>query len=255
MLAASILLSGYYVATKEWVASNILAVSFALSAVQIFSLESFKAGLILLGGMSAYDVLWSFRPEITATAIKNLDAPVRIVFPRLLFGLPAGQAFKFASLGLGDIVIPGLFAALCLRFDQHRAGTRNPELGRSTQFRKPYFTGCIVAYILGLGSMFIIHHVTKVTFPALLYLTPACILSVFMSAAVRGEIKQVLGYISEEGQTAIRKKEALERKKRPSAQVPTARSVPRVSRLPNVIKEEPFVALRSSVQENTEELR
>ncbi|KAG0004915.1 hypothetical protein BGZ65_012405 [Modicella reniformis] len=248
MLAGSILLSGYYVATKDWVASNIFAINFALNAIQVFSLESFKTGLILLSGLSACDVLWSYNPEIMAIVTKNLDVPVKIVFPQLLFGLPAGQAFKFASIGLGDIVIPGLFAALCLRFDQHRAGSKNPELGQSTQFRKPYFTGCIVAYILGLGSMFFINHVTMSTLPALLYLGPACVFSMVLAAAVRGETEEVFKYISEEGRAANRKKnEPMERKRKQQAQAMTSRDTPRVSRLPNVIKEELFVPATSTI--------
>ncbi|KAK3819520.1 MAG: peptidase A22B, signal peptide peptidase, partial [Benniella sp.] len=194
MLPVSAMLSAYYVGTKNWVASNLLAFSFALSTVQMFTLESFKTGVVLMSGMFAYDVYWSNKPEILNVILKNFDLPIKVVFPRLLLGLPAGQAFKFVSLGLGDIVVPGLFAALCLRFDQQRAGVRNPELGRSTQFRKPYFIGCIVAYTLGLGSMFAIHHITRVTLPALLFLTPACVLSVFMSAAVRGELQHVFQY-------------------------------------------------------------
>ena len=254
MLPVSAMLSAYYVGTKNWVASNLLAFSFALSAVQMFTLESFKAGVVLMSGMFAYDVYWSNKPEILNVVLKNFDLPIKIVFPRLLLGLPAGQAFKFVSLGLGDIVVPGLFAALCLRFDQQRAGVRNPELGRSTQFRKPYFTGCIVAYTLGLGSMFAIHHITRVTLPALLFLTPACVLSVFMSAAVRGELQHVFQYISEEGVIAAKEKaRALERKTKQKVQL-MARKSPRVSRLPNVIKEEAFVpASRSGAQENMED--
>jgi len=100
MLPVSAMLSAYYVGTKNWVASNLLAFSFALSAVQMFTLESFKAGVVLMSGMFAYDVYWSNKPEILNVVLKNFDLPIKIVFPRLLLGLPAGQAFKFVSLGV-----------------------------------------------------------------------------------------------------------------------------------------------------------
>ncbi|KAG0233515.1 signal peptide peptidase-domain-containing protein [Mortierella sp. GBAus27b] len=243
-LMVSVFLSAYYVATKNWVASNVLAFGFALSSVQVFSLESFQVGLVLMSGMTSYDFLGT----------PDESTPFKIAFPRLL--LSSGQASKFTALGLSDLVVPGLFAALCLRFDQHRAGMKNPELGGSTKFRKPYFTGCIVAYVLGLGSMFILHHVTTITFPPQLYLNPACALSLFMSAAVRGELKQVFGFLSEEGRLAIKKKnEARERKARQRTRM-VAKSSSRVSRLPNIVKEESFVpAPRSTAQENLNESR
>ncbi|KAG0354169.1 signal peptide peptidase-domain-containing protein [Gamsiella multidivaricata] len=254
MLVVSVLLSGYYVATKSWIASNIFAISFALNAIQLLSLDSFKAGLVLLIGLTAHDLVWVRSTEVMATVAKNFDGPLKVIFPRLLLGLPAGQAYKFATLSLGDIVIPGLFAALCLRFDQHRAGTRNPELGRSTQFRKPYFTACFVAYILGLSIAFYMAHVFKFMQPALLYVSPTCILSMFMTAAVRGEMKQVFAYLSEEGLEAARiKKEAREKKSRLQAQAraraQASRYPPRVNRLPNVIKEESFVSTARSYPE------
>ncbi|KAI8602126.1 signal peptide peptidase-domain-containing protein [Dissophora ornata] len=242
MLVISVLLSGYYVVTKNWIVSNIFAFSFALSAIQVISLQSFKTGIILLCGMSLFDVLWEFGRDVMSTIIKNFDEPVKIMFPQHLFGLPAGQAYKLATLGLGDIVIPGVFLALCLRFDQYRAGTKNPELGRSGQFRKPYFTAAVVAYVLGLGAWFFITHVHKNAPPVLVFVSAACIISVLMTASIRGEMKRVFTYVSEEGLEAARiKKEAYEKRRRQQA-----RYAPRASRLPNVIKEESFVSSGSS---------
>jgi minor histocompatibility antigen H13 len=250
-LAASILLSGYYVATESWIASNIIAISFALNAVQLFSLDSFKTGMVLLSGMTMFDLLWTFHPEIVVSVAKNFDGPIKDIFPRLLLGLPAGQAYKFAALSLGDIVIPGVFAALCLRFDQHRAGTKNGELGRSTQFHKPYFSACIVAYLLGFATANYMAHVLQVIQPTILYLSSACILSVLMTAVVRGEMKQVFAYMSEEGLEAARaKREAQEKKRRQQqARTQASRYAPRVTRLPNIIKEEsPVPSMRLNAE-------
>ncbi|KAF9368841.1 hypothetical protein CPB97_004212 [Podila verticillata] len=204
MMVASILLSGYYVATK---------ICFALNAIQLLALDSFKTGMILLSGLFLYDIFWVFGTEVMVSVAKNFDAPVKVIFPRLFFGLPADQAYQFAMLGLGDIVIPGVFVALCLRFDQHLAGTKNPNLGRSTRFSKPYFTACFIAYALGLGTTIYVMHTFKAAQPALLYLSPACILSVLFTGVARGEIKDVFAYTSEEGIEAAKAKEAEEKKK------------------------------------------
>ncbi|KAF9581148.1 hypothetical protein BGW38_001943 [Lunasporangiospora selenospora] len=161
--------------------------------------------MILLSGLFFYDVFWVFGTEVMVSVAKNFDAPVKVIFPRLFFGLPAGESYQFAMLGLGDIVIPGVFVALCLRFDQHLAGTKNPSLGRSTRFSKPYFTACFIAYMLGLGTTIYVMHTFKAAQPALLYLSPACILSVLFVGLIRGEIKEVFAYTSEDPENKDKK--------------------------------------------------
>ncbi|KAF9897758.1 hypothetical protein BX616_005040 [Lobosporangium transversale] len=198
MMVASVLLSGYYVVTKNWIASNVFGICFALNAIQLLSLDSFKTGMILLSGLFVYDIFWVFGTEVMVSVAKNFDAPVKVIFPRLFFGLPVGEPYQFAMLGLGDIVIPGVFVALCLRFDQHLTGIKNPNLGRSTRFSKPYFTACFIAYAIGLGTTIYVMHTFKAAQPALLYLSPACILSVLVMGLARGEIKEVFAYTSEE---------------------------------------------------------
>jgi len=208
MMVVSALLSAYYVVTKNWVASNAFGICFAINAIQLLSLDSFLTGMILLSGLFVYDVFWVFGTEVMVSVAKNFDAPVKVVFPRIFFGLPAGEKYQFAMLGLGDIVIPGVFLALCLRFDQHLAGTKNPNLGRSTRFTKPYFIASFIAYCLGLGTTIYVMHVFKAAQPALLYLSPACILSVLITGLARGELKEVFAYTSEDKKKADKAKEA-----------------------------------------------
>ncbi|KAF9127437.1 hypothetical protein BGW39_005892 [Mortierella sp. 14UC] len=260
MMVASVLLSGYYVATKNWIASNIFGICFALNAIQLLALDSFKTGMILLSGLFLYDIFWVFGTEVMVSVAKNFDAPVKVIFPRLFFGLPAGQAYQFAMLGLGDIVIPGVFVALCLRFDQHLAGTKNPNLGRSTRFSKPYFTACFIAYALGLGTTIYVMHTFKAAQPALLYLSPACILSVLFMGLVRGEIKEVFAYTSEEGIEAAKAKEAEEKKKqeeKKSAEKKGAEKVPALVKTESatVSNEKASSASDSEQEKSTPKLR
>ncbi|KAG0072977.1 hypothetical protein BGZ92_003967 [Podila epicladia] len=247
MMIVSILLSAYYAATKDWIPSNIFAVAIALNGIQLLSLDSFKTGITLIVGFCLYEVAWAkYGAEILASVAKNVDAPVKVVFPWLIFGLPAGQTLQFAKFGLGDIVVPGLFAALCLRFDQHLAGNKNSALGSSTRFAKPYFIACLVAYLLGLGCSFYLEHTMQISLPVILYLGPACILSVFMTGSVRGQMQNVFGYISEAGLEARAKRlariKSLQSKRREPVRAPKVR-------LPAVIKEETFVPRGSPTDE------
>lgn len=46
---------------------------------------------------------------------KSFDAPIKLLFPRALE--EGSKSTPFSMLGLGDIVIPGIFVALVLRYD------------------------------------------------------------------------------------------------------------------------------------------
>jgi hypothetical protein len=52
--------------------------------------------------------------DVQVSVAKNFDAPIKLLFPR---SVGAGVEKPFSMLGLGDIVIPGVFVALLLRYD------------------------------------------------------------------------------------------------------------------------------------------
>ena len=93
----------------------------------------------------------------------GLDLPIKILWPKSLI---FSDARGFTMLGLGDIVVPGLFISLALRFDLSRSGHRDA----SQAFEKPYFRSAILAYILGLLTTMGVMHSFGAAQPALLYL-------------------------------------------------------------------------------------
>ena len=113
---------------------------------------------------------------------KGLDAPIKILFPKELGVSPV----PVSMLGLGDIVIPGIFVALMLRFD-HKQGFAGT----------PYFKANFVAYVLGLVATVSVMHFFDAAQPALLYLVPACIGAALLTAAARGELSLLLTYSEE----------------------------------------------------------
>lgn len=70
----------------------------------------------------------------------------------------------FTMLGLGDVVIPGLFIALALRYDHTRAEKTTSSLTR------PYFFITLTAYVVGLVTTMTVMHTLGRAQPALLYL-------------------------------------------------------------------------------------
>jgi len=83
MLVTSIMLTGYYVATKNWIASNVLAFSLALASIQVLHLDSFKSGMILLGGFVLFDLYWTYGSSLLASLSDNFDLPFQVAFPSI----------------------------------------------------------------------------------------------------------------------------------------------------------------------------
>lgn len=106
-----------------------------------------------------------------------------MVFPQDLLtnGL---SGTNFAMLGLGDIVVPGIFIALLLRFDN--------SLKRGTN---TYFYVTLGAYLLGLLATICVMHVFRHAQPALLYLVPACIITPLSLALIKGDINALFKYV------------------------------------------------------------
>ncbi|KAJ2608766.1 hypothetical protein H4S08_004325 [Coemansia sp. RSA 1365] len=215
-LAVSAVATAYYLWSKNWIISNLFGLAFSFSAITLIRLDSFRSGMIMLGGLFLYDIFWVFGTEVMVSVAKNFDAPIKVVFPKTLFPEDGGK-LQFTMLGLGDIVVPGIFLALCLRFDRHQYLTRigyQPDkslpkaLGgqhRGFGFPTPYFYSCLAAYVGGLATTISVMHVFKAAQPALLYLSPACTFAVLLTAYARGEVKEAFAYTEitdEEGESA-----------------------------------------------------
>lgn len=73
-------------------------------------------GCILLLGLFFYDIFWVFGTDVMVTVARSFEAPIKLMFPQDI--LENGVFGKHhAMLGLGDIVVPGIFIALLLRYD------------------------------------------------------------------------------------------------------------------------------------------
>lgn len=191
-----------YFQSKPWYLNNVLGISFCLQGIERFSLGTYKIGAILLIGLFFYDIFWVFGTEVMVSVAKNLDGPIKILFPRSFErNLETNKLKDLSLLGLGDIVIPGFFLALLLRFDAHNAAIKaGKEMACHIHdsFPKPYFHSALVAYIAGLGTTLFVMMKFNAAQPALLYLVPACLGSSLLCAFARGEMKELFEYSEEQ---------------------------------------------------------
>jgi len=190
----------WYFVKKHWIANNLFGLAFAVNGVELLQLPKISTGCILLGGLFFYDIFWVFGTDVMVTVAKSFEAPIKLVFPQDLLENGPLAANNFAMLGLGDIVIPGIFIALLLRFDLRNLKKSTPTADGSSfgagaeNPTKIYFYTGFVAYISGLLLTIFIMHVYKHAQPALLYLVPACIGAPILVATLRGELKTLFSY-------------------------------------------------------------
>ncbi|OIW31388.1 hypothetical protein CONLIGDRAFT_631337 [Coniochaeta ligniaria NRRL 30616] len=100
----------YFVTGLPWL-SNVLGTAFSYSAFTIISPTSFAIGTGVLAGLFVYDIVMVFYTPYMVTVATKLDVPIKLIF--------TGTG-RSSMLGLGDIVVPGIFIALALRFDLWR---------------------------------------------------------------------------------------------------------------------------------------
>lgn len=139
------------------------------------------------------------------TVATNLDVPVNFLFPAgiskptLIIAKQFnfwGEAIEFAILGLGDVVVPGFFIALSLRFDAFRANA-DPKCGAQGEFPRPYFTITLCGYFIGLCLTIEALENFNSTQPAMLYLVPACLFPALLAGSILGELPLMLAYDEE----------------------------------------------------------
>ena len=102
----------------------------------------------------------------------GLDIPIKLVMPHITSDYPTSGC---SLLGLGDILIPGIFIIFMARF------------GKEVVNSKTYYRAAILAYSLSLITCGVMLWVYKAAQPALLYIVPALFIAVFIVGKMRGE--------------------------------------------------------------------
>ncbi|XP_060110340.1 minor histocompatibility antigen H13-like [Heteronotia binoei] len=172
----------WYLLRKHWIANNLFGLAFSLNTLELFHLNDVSTGCILLNSLLIYDVFWVFGTNVMVTVAKSSEVPIKLVFPQDLLEKDL-EANNFAMLGLGDIIIPGIFIALFLRFDISLKKNMHT-----------YFYTSFVAYIFGLGLTIFIMHIFEHGQSALLYLVLACVGFPLLVAVAKGEVAEMFSY-------------------------------------------------------------
>lgn len=172
-----------------WLANNVQGIAFCIQGIQIFRTGKLRDLGLLLLAVFVYDIFWVFGTDVMVTIANKIDGPIKLLFP-------VGGT-RPNLLGLGDLVLPGAFISMVLRFGQKKKGGMI------------YYLIALLAYELSLSATLAAMFYFDTAQPALLYLVPGLLFSCSILALMRGEFKVFWDYeeVPEESSSESVKKE------------------------------------------------
>jgi len=109
-----------------------------------------------------------------AVVATSLDLPIKIEWPYLQ-DVPVSRC---TMLGLGDMVLPGLFVSFTYKFDLQK-GTN------------VYYWANLIGYVIGLVICVVFLIMLNMAQPALLYIVPCTLGAVYLVGLKRGEVREL----------------------------------------------------------------
>lgn len=189
-------LSAFWIVIRNsshgWILQDIFGVCFCISLLKVIKLPSLKISTILLGALLLYDVFFVFitpmfiprgksvMVEVATGRGSTEQLPMVIKIPKFVKTAMSLCERPYSLIGLGDILLPGIFVSFCHNFDVV-AGVKY----------KVYFITSSIAYAFGLIITFMALVLMKFGQPALLYLAPSVLLACFVVGLIRGELREL----------------------------------------------------------------
>ncbi|KAA8520838.1 hypothetical protein F0562_011511 [Nyssa sinensis] len=185
-IAFAVLWAVYRNVSFAWIGQDILGIALIITVLQIVHIPNLKVGSVLLSCAFLYDIFWVFVSQkffhesvmiVVASGGKSGEdgVPMLLKIPRMFD--PWGG---YSIIGFGDILLPGLLIAFSLRYDW--LAKKNLRAG--------YFLWAMFAYGLGLLITYVaLNLMDGHGQPALLYIVPLTLGTLFMLGRKRGELK------------------------------------------------------------------
>lgn len=217
----------YNILARPWWLTNTMAFGFCYSTLQLMSPTTFWTGTLVLSGLFVYDITMVFYTPLMITVASTLDVPIKFVFP----GPKKGSMLGLGDVVLPGIMIAlALRFDLYLHYLQkQRTATSVTESEKTTlikpdyveatgawgekfwtsnldhkssyqtvadgaRFKKVYFWASMIGYLFGIVVTLLVLKIFNHAQPALLYLVPGVLLSLWGTAWARGEIKTMYDY-------------------------------------------------------------
>jgi len=184
LLAIGLILTWLF--TGNWFVVDVIACCIGISQMAFIRLPNLKYSVILLSLFLIYDVFWVFISPLFFGKSVMVDVAERVTTSLpLALAMPHFFDIGYSLLGLGDIVLPGLFICFVYGFEDYL---------RQRNRRKPgvsYFVIVLIGYTVGFAATLLSFVIMKKGQPALLYLGPFTLIPVILSAWFRDQLKEM----------------------------------------------------------------
>lgn len=235
VVAAAVVTGVFAFGPRTWWITNFLGFCFCYGALQFMSPTTFWTGTLILSSLFIYDIYFVFFTPMMVTVAQKLDIPIKLLFPRPAPPGQDPDLASLAMLGLGDIVVPGMMIGMTLRFDHYLYylrqqspsidGVDKPKYLKATggwgerfwiktssvsglavneaayygakSFPKTYFRNSIIGYIAGMVTTLVAMQISSHAQPALLYLVPGVLSSIWLTAFVKGDVRTMWNFTDE----------------------------------------------------------
>lgn len=184
LLAIALIIAWLF--TGFWVIVDGIACCIGITQMAVIRLPSLKYSVILLSLFLIYDVFWVFISPMFfgSSVMMDVAQKVTAVLP-LALTMPHFFGQGYSLLGLGDIVIPGLFICFVFGFEQYLQQKNRKKPGVS------YFVIVLIGYTVGFAATLLSFVIMQKGQPALLYLGPFTLIPVILAAWYRGQLREM----------------------------------------------------------------
>ncbi len=178
----------FYLKTRHWVLQDLLNLAASVGHICSWYLHSVTNGLAFAYLFLAQDLFWSaVAPRALGTrevedACRKTETVGNIVIPHFWSDVNEVADHENASFSVADIVVPGLFAALLLRYESQRGG---PKMC--------YFVA-LICYVNAVAFTFLFKDVLGNKQALLPLVVPLTTLPPLALAALRGDFMELLQY-------------------------------------------------------------
>ncbi|XWS37845.1 hypothetical protein CRYUN_Cryun19dG0080500 [Craigia yunnanensis] len=198
LLLACTLTVAAWLVSGHWILNNLLGL-FVYDIFWVFFSERFFGAnvMVSVATQQASNPVHTVANSLSLPGLqlitKKLELPVKIVFPRNLFGgaSPGGSTADFMMLGLGDMAIPAMLLALVLCFDHRKSRETVNLLDLHSSKGHKYIWYALPGYAIGLVTALTAGILTHLPQPALLYLVPSTLGPVIFISWLRKELLEL----------------------------------------------------------------
>ncbi|KAL3232703.1 putative intramembrane protease [Nakaseomyces bracarensis] len=182
----------YYLFPRNWILTNIVSINLSIWTISQLNLKNLKSGFFIFLVLFFYDIYFVFYSDVMVTVATRLELPFKLSLP-VSYNVST-RKFEFSFLGLGDMIIPGMFIAMCYKFDIWKWHLNNLDREfhlLNWRYIGTYFITSLFAYIVAMITCMVGLNAFNVAQPALLYIVPSLLLSVMLVAYIKGDLKEL----------------------------------------------------------------